>query len=655
VRLIATDLGLFRLEGNTLTYIEVTKGRHVDWIVETGRWESGARLIAAKEGLFQQWQPHVPARIRSPGRSDVSLEETSRLIWEFESPCAEFVPSESFRVVETETDAKIRSQITARLLDEHLNTLDVIATWGVVDREDGEEIALHLEYTWPPGSDNWTTIEGSETTVRVGWSLFDYVLDYSKRLGPWFLGTHTLLFGGLLVAARRSERSWRALADPTFGKVGAWFWAAVRQMPCVQRWVMDRWFQQKINEDVAQPYVAVPLRGPSEATEMSSNIAALIAPGISLWLQGGPGMGKTALIQNILHAFYAGPEGESLTAAKRRVGYIPILLTLRDFSGVPVPKNDPETWLFELVGRSLDSEGFTVTDKSVLKGLITSGQIVLLLDGANEVAADTAIVHFARRYGRHTGLLVTSQSDPAGQDAFELWRLPKSLDSVAKELLQVFLGDDTLSTTVHDSIQSSPIRAHIRSGYDLQLIADLVEGGTEPADLPETRIGLYDAMLSRLRADGDLEYPQKELAKIAWGSFVSDKRKLVEGEEIPTELLAPLTRRGVRIVRTLGGAFHEFRHDHMRGYLAAHWAATEAVDPVSLFEEDAAVWTLGRSDQEVVWSFVAELIGSDRGPRILDWSRREPERSVLQVALNEVSIRDSWKEHQAANPSSPPP
>jgi hypothetical protein len=95
-------------------------------------------------------------------------------------------------------------------------------------------------------------------------------------------------------------------------------------------------------------------------------------------------------------------------------------------------------------------------------------------------------------------------------------------------------------------------------------------------------------------------------------------------------------------VRTQGGADWQFRHDKMRGHLAARWAAEEEVSPIDLFERTPAIWRLGRSVQQVVWEFFASRIGAERGRAVLDWAVQEAERTALQVALRRVAQRDGW-------------
>ena len=82
------------------------------------------------------------------------------------------------------------------------------------------------------------------------------------------------------------------------------------------------------------------------------------------------------------------------------------------------------------------------------------------------------------------------------------------------------------------------------------------------------------------------------------------KRWCGAGTYVSPDLLAPLLDPRVKIVRAKGGKVYEFRHDEMRGYLAAKWLAEQVVSPLSLFEEDVKIWQNGRDEQKVLWGLL---------------------------------------------------
>jgi hypothetical protein len=240
-------------------------------------------------------------------------------------------------------------------------------------------------------------------------------------------------------------------------------------------------------------------------------------------------------------------------------------------------------------------------------------------------------------------VLVTSQVLPADAGrTFETLRLPATVGDAILPLLRLFLGD-ARGDEVYGRVAGSPLLGAIRSGYDVRLLADLAREDAGLDRLPDDRTGLYEAILAAARLPDGLPYPVDRLCKAAWRMWRDGERKLkADGTYLPADLLEPLRSEGNRVVRTLGGETFEFRHDQMRGYLAARWAVVHEVAPVRLFEEDAAIWRLGRSEQEVVWGFAADLIEPECGIELWRWATRDPERVVLQHALQKRGERENW-------------
>jgi hypothetical protein len=94
------------------------------------------------------------------------------------------------------------------------------------------------------------------------------------------------------------------------------------------------------------------------------------------------------------------------------------------------------------------------------------------------------------------------------------------------------------------------------------------------------------------------------------------------------------------------GDQYEFRHDLMRGYLAASWATLHAPSIAvvlnRLSEED--VWNLSVTDQDAVFSFLARLVRSELALQsILCFASELPEmRSRLLVAVIDVANKRGW-------------
>jgi predicted flap endonuclease-1-like 5' DNA nuclease len=114
------------------------------------------------------------------------------------------------------------------------------------------------------------------------------------------------------------------------------------------------------------------------------------------------------------------------------------------------------------------------------------------------------------------------------------------------------------------------------------------------------------------------------------------ERKLEAGKQLDKELLAQLIHEDQKVLRIVDGQQFEFRHDQMRAYLAARWAAWHETNPIGLFESESAIWRLSRTEQDEVWNFFADMYVDERPEDAIalwKWSTDHPDRAILQHAL----------------------
>ena len=179
----------------------------------------------------------------------------------------------------------------------------------------------------------------------------------------------------------------------------------------------------------------------------------------------------------------------------------------------------------------------------------------------------------------------------------------------------------------------------IRSGYDVRLIADLVEAQGSDVALPTDRLGLYQLILDAIRLPTGAEFPEEILCKAAWTMWRDGERKLQAGKHLDEDLLGPLVHEDQKVLRIHDGRQFEFRHDQMRAYLAARWAARHEAQPMNLFESQSAIWRLSRKEQDEVWNFFADMYVTERPEDAVvlwKWSTANPDRVILQHALQRV-------------------
>jgi hypothetical protein len=200
------------------------------------------------------------------------------------------------------------------------------------------------------------------------------------------------------------------------------------------------------------------------------------------------------------------------------------------------------------------------------------------------------------------------------QDTFSLpyYRLPPFNPVSAKELLGAFLGDPVPGagiagppgvTQIADSV-SDGLWNEVQSGYDVKLIADLARVG-QP--LPADRLSLYEAIMDFAVSRGEPGYPESIVCEAAWLLWKERSRSFpLNYHGLDNTRLAPL--REANVVVQKGKAF-EFRHDLMRGYLAARWATRHAASSQVTLDrlEEKEIWNLPPTDQNSVFEFLTEL------------------------------------------------
>jgi hypothetical protein len=477
--------------------------------------------------------------------------------------------------------------------------------------------------------------------IRVDWSINDYLLHLLKISWKPILASHTIIFLGLFFAARWSSRALLIISNPKWwGKAGLWFYLAWH-FKFFQYWILEKWFTRQrrvLSKKSYLPVILYTLGGPEKD---SAAILDILKNESQIWIVGKAGMGKTALLEHIAFSFFCNPEIKTFKAAFKRYNFIPIIVSLRDFHEIKPNSKNPTNWVPELAAASLSSQTITIEDIEIIKIILNSPGYVLVLDGANEIEYSEELESFAHR-NQSVRLLITSQAKPTEKNAlFKIYQLPNTLIEYLEPLLSLYL-DNELGHEVAQHVASSELIASVKSGYDIRLIADLAKDLKDLESLPNSQIGLYETILNQLVGIGMNEFPLSELCQIAWNLWRDGERKFKDCGEIPTDIIDPLRQEGQKIVRTYDGVNYSFRHDQMRGYLAARWAAHHEVSPIKLFQQSNGIWRLDIEEQMVVWTFFAAMVDQEQGVELWRWATQDPERVILQHALQERGQAEGW-------------
>jgi hypothetical protein len=448
----------------------------------------------------------------------------------------------------------------------------------------------------------------------------------------------------LFVMARRSALAWRMATDDGWG---TWVLRVatliMSYVPQAQLWIIDLYYQRiRGRLDVPRPFLPLPLSTKDGSPQTSTEVLAPPWLGRRFWVQGGSGMGKTALFRNVTEKHFR--ERETAFNAYAKWGCVLVAFAARDFAGSGEDKDDP-AWVVEAVRATLSSEGLTFANTALLSRFLESGTLGIVIDGLNEVDRTRAVAAFTRTY-KDAPMLVTSQQ--LGGDRFTTWRLPPDIREFTSDLIRVYLAAAD-AEIVMKRIAASGLKDAIRSGYDVRLIIDLVRSDPHNAELPADRMGLYSAVIKAGWPDvpEELCREQQSLTEAAAWRMVSerkpneDMRRLKPDVDLPTTLLVALAdapendKRHVRLIRRVGPGAFEFVHDQMHAYLAARWFAQDgfSLSELEKMVAGSTIWTQNADARRTLWGFAASLLDNERLTGL--WVRVEDkeEWDVLRRAL----------------------
>jgi hypothetical protein len=314
------------------------------------------------------------------------------------------------------------------------------------------------------------------------------------------------------------------------------------------------------------------------------------------------------------------------------------MLPIRHYATIEPPElRNPESWVTDAIRRRLEQFGVVLEDLSTLKAMLRTGCIALAMDGTNEADRSDAISIFARQYPQ-VRMIATSQSE-AG-DGWSTWRLPSDIAELQEALLTLWLGREAGEAL--DERLTANREVVIASGYDLRLVADLTRLDPTRTPIPETRIGLYVAVLGRALPRGEA-IDLLPLRRLALQMLLGGRREFTieEGRALGDGVAEALSRDGVRVIRRVGRSW-EFRHDQMRAFLAASSLSDDSPTLSQLVArlEDEKIFRLRRDDQEALWAFLVERLADDDVKELWLYAQKDPGlRGMLQGALQRQADR----------------
>lgn len=605
----------------------------IESVVEEGQRQT-TRLVLTSTGVFEFHDTEAaPIAEVAEGYLNRFTSGTNRvsLRWNIEAPCAFIFDGSEFMI--SADGKKEWTKIASKsVLPDQYAPEALIDVTAIVDLTESQELEFGL--FWKNPEEKWIKIG---KPIKVGHTAKPKEqaasVNYTEWIAKITFAVHTLLFGGAVFLSRWSKRAWRIANDPVAGKVGLWFHFGIRHIPFVQRWVFQRWFENKRAHIHKTKYLSATFADPEGVRINANQLISQLSGNTKSWIQGNSGMGKSIFVDQIQQHFFLAEDCKSLSAAERVVGYVPIVISMRNMGKLaPLPGKEDD-WIVRLVAAALEIDGMEFTDLSLLKHILKSGRFCLVLDGANETPFSSEIETFTNTAGS-VGLVVTSQELPGSSSKdLELWRLPATISDMVEPLLKLYLGEERGAAIFADL--DSTVLQELRSGYDIVLLVDLVRISDGDQSLPKSRIELYEAIIACIQKPDGSPYPIVEIESLSWGLLLEGKRQF-DGKGVNRELLQALQNENNPVARKLGGVDFEFRHDQMRSYLAARWIVVSSADTIEMLQTTPELWKLPKPEQLSLWQFVVELTENENLELLYQWSLRRPEmRVMLQSAIYE--------------------
>lgn len=643
--LIADDKGLFRYD-ERLGLVTVPMA---------GPEGSAGSILETSIGIFVQ-RPYLyrivdrplteaVVEIASPGKTDAP--EPNQLgvptRWSLNHPCAVAAAALGLQVVSRNGSEKALPPVGVTDLQSDGDKLTFRAVVPVAEQGN---------WSFQVISSTAQTEVGNPQTVKflmpgaVAW-----LTRWWRAITGSLVVSLTVLNLLVFVAARYSPTAWRMATDENWGKALLVQGLLLRYWRPAQLWILDLYVSRKREALAAEApleFLPLPMARGDGRVVSSDGVLALFREGRRVWVQGNAGMGKSTLFGRLCREHFSREKATSFSIDGRD-RFVMVPIEARRFAGVVAgDKGDATSWMMECVRVALSGNGLSFDDAKLLKAMFEMGTLGVAVDGLNEVARGPEVTAFAERFAK-TAMFVTSQD--TGGEPFGVWRLPATIAEYVDALLELYLKEKPgLAAAVAREIRETGLIAHLRSGYDVRLVANLAISARERLDKTRSQLDLYREAVDAAWPKGD-EHKEERVEVLAAAAWVlvsdrgpnKDRRRMVPNQDCPADLLNDLEKvSAIRLVRA-AGTDYEFVHDQMGAYLAARWFTSRAaVAVMHELLETSQVWKVGAEAQRILWSFVAEIVRRETLTALWIFAGDEEERVVLWKQLAERAGRAGW-------------
>ena len=413
--LLGTLNGVFRYDGKGV--VRVNGGEKTGTVTVFHDVPGEQVLVGAENGLFRViFEPLSSSQIELSNGS--KLREASpppsqfgiQTIWTMKHPCAAFADRFGLHVVATNASRKDDPPVEVKHFDpvaDGTTSFEVAVpisdpgdwTFRVVSKATGATVDIGKP------SKPVTFVTSGGTPGFIGW------------LAAWWkvIGVVSAVLWvafNLLVFARSrySAAAWRLATDPAWGKTTlAPLMLLLRHSQSAQLWLLDLYVRERRGALPAKPrpFLSLPLTGPEGVVAESDAVLGRLGSTRRLWVQGGTGMGKTAIFLHLVQTHFGGIDATSFTIFQRD-GYVLVSIEARRFPEAPLDEKGASAWVVACVLSVLSERGLSFEDRGLLRAMLNKGTLAIAIDGLSEVARGPSVAAFAAEYPA-TAIFVTSQ------------------------------------------------------------------------------------------------------------------------------------------------------------------------------------------------------------------------------------------------------
>jgi len=638
--LVGTQLGLFCLEGDRLIRVPADRDTGVVWRIS--ELTDGRVFAFGQYGLLQIERDRLESasvRYQDIGVQSTALKTEFSLAVSIEHRCARAIGSFQPRLV---VQGREQPLPYSEAIPTEATT-ETVVRFHVPPFEQKGTFCAQLQLR--DGTSAKYVDVGNPYSIRVDWGFVDLLKSRGWIITVLLAVLHLGVFLPLLLCAPFKPKCFSVLTSAGWGKLGFYTWLLIRFSRAAQLWLFAGYYKA-VQDSLASepdPYCPVPLTAEDGMQYGATQVLRLLGCQPRLWVQGNAGMGKTVFVRRLLREYFEPHGSKGISPKFREHGYVPVFVNLREYADLPVPESRRQDWVIEAARAALEERGFVFEDSALLRVLVADGLFAIIMDGLNETERGEEVVQASRRMP-NLRILVTSQDLSRG---FTVLRLPPDIKAFADQLLVLYLGEQRGKAT-YQQIAGTGLLDEVQSGYDIRLVADLSADLENLDQLPVSRLHLYQTIMSRVRLADGRTFDDAALCRMAWDLWRAGNRRIRAGQDLTTSQVGQLRSTEAAVLSAVGGGTYEFRHDQMRAFLAARWVVSHSASIGGMLKwlDDDGIWALGRTDQEEMWNFLAQMVAGERGleaaEEVWKFATDKVERALLQHALQREAQARGW-------------